>query len=258
MTARYFIDLSYNGTRFHGWQVQPNAPTIQETLEKALFKLTQKKLKTIGAGRTDTGVHASHFMTHFNTEQAQVIDLKELTLSLNAVLPSDIVVHRILPVHEDLHARFSAISRNYEYHIVKEKNPFRHEFVYCYNGYLDVAKMNNAARMLPRFKDFTSFSKLHSQTGTNFCKIMEAYWTEVENELVFTIRADRFLRDMVRAIVGTMLQIGSGKRTPEEIENILSAKDRGMAGPSAPARGLILNSIEYPEDSFNLHARSPR
>jgi len=255
MATRYFMELSFNGTRFHGWQIQPNAPTIQGTLENALRKVTRLGLKTTGAGRTDTGVHARHFIAHFNTGQALKMKPEELAFSLNAVLPSDIVVHRIFQVRRDLHARFSATSRTYEYHIVREKDPFLDEFVYYYHGRLDMEKMNSAARILPGLKDFTSFSKLHTQTATNRCEIMEACWKEDYPELVFVIRADRFLRDMVRTIVGTLLQVGSGKLKPEDIVNIVSAKDRGKAGPSAPARGLILSSIEYPAGSFN-HSES--
>jgi len=246
MSNRYFIDLSFNGTRFHGWQIQPNASTIQGVLERALHQITHLKLKTTGAGRTDSGVHAKHFIAHFNVEAEFEVETTELTFSLNAVLPTDIVIHRIFRVQDDLHARFSAIARTYEYHIVSDKDPFRHEFVYQYSGKLNLEKMNKAAQMLLHFKDFTSFSKLHSQTMTNDCKIREAMWRQIGPEIIFRIRANRFLRDMVRALVGTMLQVGTGKLKPEEIEQIIHAKDRSKAGPSVPARGLILSSIEYP------------
>jgi len=242
---RYFIHLSYKGTKYHGWQIQPNAITIQELLQKALSVLLKTNTEIIGAGRTDTGVHASFFIAHFDTTNS--IDCKTLCLALNRTIPFDIAIHSIFQVADDAHSRFSALSRTYNYHISLTKDPFTLETSTYIWGNLDVDSMNKACDILFEYTDFTSFSKLHTDTFTNNCRIMKAQWTITENnKLLFTIKADRFLRNMVRAIVGTMLEIGRGKRTLDDFRSIIESKDRSKAGVSAPAQGLFLCAIEYP------------
>ncbi len=246
MPQRYFLQCSYKGTRYHGWQIQPNAVSVQEVLEDALSKKLREKIAVVGAGRTDTGVHASFFVLHFEAENALP---NELVYKLNSFLPADISVQKIWKVNEATHARFSALSRTYQYHISTEKNPFNTDLSYRYLKPLDVEKMNEAAKTLFEFEDFTSFSRLHTDVKTNNCKIYQAGWKLENTQLVFTIKADRFLRNMVRAIVGTLLEVGQGKLSVEEFKNIIELKDRGAAGASAPAQGLFLVDIEYPEES---------
>ena len=242
---RYFIQLAYNGSNYHGWQVQPNAITVQEVLSKAVSVLTRKETEVIGAGRTDTGVHASFFVAHF--ESSEPIDHDYLCRKLGVFLPTDISVQTIFPVDSEMHARFSALSRTYHYFISNNKEPFRKEFVaYCPYP-LDIDSMNKAARLLFNYIDFTSFSKLHTDVKTNNCKIMKAEWREENGLLVFEIKADRFLRNMVRAIVGSLVDVGRGKSTVEGFKAIIEAKNRCQAGTSVPANGLFLTNIEYPE-----------
>lgn len=243
--ARYFIQLSYKGTNFHGWQIQPNAATVQETLEKALSLLLREDTKIIGCGRTDTGVHAQQFFAHFTSKNLS-IPKDKLTYKLNGILPNSIAIQRIFEVAEDAHARFDATSRTYKYYISKVKTAFDYEKNYFYPFELNLRVMNEAAQLLMKYEDFTSFSKLHTDVKTNICKITEAYWEENEKQLIFTITADRFLRNMVRAIVGTLLNVGKGKCSIEEFEQIIIAKDRGLAGSSAPPEGLFLYEITYP------------
>lgn len=247
MTQRYFLQCSYNGTRYHGWQIQPNAISVQEVLEEALSIILREKIAIMGAGRTDTGVHASFFILHFNTSVSEIESAK-MVYKLNSFLPSDIAIQKIWKVADEAHARFSALSRTYKYFISTEKNPFNTEISFRYLKPLDVEKMNLAAHTLFDYEDFTSFSRLHTDVKTNNCKIFKAEWTEENNRLVFTIKADRFLRNMVRAIVGTLLEVGLGKLTVDEFKNIIELKDRGAAGASAPAHGLFLVDIEYPEE----------
>lgn len=249
MTQRYFLQLSYKGTCYHGWQVQPNAISVQEVMEKALSVLLREEISVVGAGRTDTGVHASFFVLHFDTEKED-IDSVNLAYKLNRFLPSDIAVRKLWKVKNGAHARFDAVSRTYHYYISTKKDPFATETSYTYTGFLDVDKMNKAAKVLFEFVDFTSFSKLHTDVKTNNCKIFQAEWKAEGAQLVFFIKADRFLRNMVRAIVGTLLEVGKGKLTVKEFREIIEAKDRGGAGASAPAEGLFLTDIEYPEDIY--------
>ncbi|MBS9767960.1 MAG: tRNA pseudouridine(38-40) synthase TruA [Flavobacteriaceae bacterium] len=243
--ARFFIQLNYKGTNFHGWQIQPNAVTVQETLEKALSLLLREEIKIIGCGRTDTGVHAKDFFAHFDCEKLN-FELPKLTFKLNSLLPKDIAIQRIFEVSSDAHARFDATERTYKYYISKVKTPFTYEQSYFYPFALDCTAMNKASEQLLNYSDFTSFSKLHTDSKTNICKIKQAYWRETETELVFTITADRFLRNMVRAIVGTLLEVGKGKCSIADFCEIIEAKDRGKAGSSAPAEGLFLYRILYP------------
>ncbi len=245
MPQRYFLQLSYKGTNYHGWQIQPNAISVQEVIEDALSKILREKIAVVGAGRTDTGVHASFFILHFEAENTIPENL-DLVYKLNSFLPHDIAVQKVWKVSADLHARFSATSRTYKYYITTEKNPYGVETSHKYLKPLDVANMNEAAQTLFDYEDFTSFSRLGTEVKTNNCKIMKAAWTVEEKELVFTIKADRFLRNMVRAVVGTLLEVGKGKLTIQQFREIIEQKDRGAAGASASAQGLFLVDIEYP------------
>ncbi len=244
---RYLVKLSYKGTRFHGWQIQPNAVTVQETLEQAFSLLLRQNIKITGAGRTDTGVHALVFYAHFDLEDPKEINCAKLTFRLNSYLSEDIVIHKIQPVSSDFHSRFSAISRTYEYRIHLKKNPFLHGLSYFFYSDPDFEKMNQASSLLLDYKDFTSFSKLHTDTTNNLCKIFRAQWKAREEEYVFTIEANRFLRNMVRAITGTLFDVGKGKISPDDFASIIEAKNRSCAGVSAPACGLFLTEVKYPE-----------
>ena len=249
MIQRYFIELAYNGTRFHGWQVQPNAKSVQGLLEHALGTICREKISVTGAGRTDTGVHASYFVAHFESEKEN-LDHPDFTYKLNSFIGTDLVIYRITLVSQDTHARFSAISRTYHYYLTQRKDPFAQETSWYFKRALDVNKMNFACAVLFDYSDFTSFSRLHTDVKTNNCKVFYARWSQKGHQLVFTIKADRFLRNMVRAIVGTMIEIGQGKLSIDEFKKIIEAKDRGAAGASAPAEGLFLANIVYPEELF--------
>ena len=246
---RYFITLSYDGTRYHGWQVQPNGDTVQQRLQDALSTLLRQPVEVVGAGRTDTGVHARMMVAHFDIEdncQLLSIQARGWERVLNKLLPPDIAVQDVCQVADDMHARFSATSRTYHYYIHTCKDPFlaAHSWQIPYK--LDFAKMNEAARVLLEYKDFTSFSKLHTDTKTNLCDLREAYWEEVAGgQWRFTITANRFLRNMVRAIVGTLVEVGRGRIDIEEMRRIVEAKDRQKAGESVPAKALFLASIQY-------------
>lgn len=241
---RYFIHLAYNGTNYHGYQIQPQSNSIQEELEKCLsFKLGQKVAVT-GCGRTDTGVHARNFYAHFDVAEL-VANVAKLTEQVNLFLPSDIVIFRIWQVEDQFHARFDALSRTYHYYISRTKNPFHTLDSYYLYGDLDVAMMQQAADLLFEYEDFTSFSKLHTQVKTNNCRIMDARWFEQDGLLVFRIKADRFLRNMVRAIVGTLLEVGRGKMSLQGFRNVIEKKDRCLAGLSVPAHALFLEDVEY-------------
>ena len=244
LMQRYFLQLSYNGTRYFGWQKQPNAISVQEVIEKALSTVLRAEIAVVGAGRTDTGVHASFYVAHFDVSN-EIAEPEKLMYHLNRFLPGDIAIQKIWKVGNDLHARFSAISRTYKYFISTVKDPFQTETSFQYTGFLDVEKMNEAALVLYEYQDFTSFSKLHTDVKTNNCKIFQAEWKTENNQLVFTIKADRFLRNMVRAIVGTLLEVGKGKITVDDFRKIIERQDRRAAGTSAPAHGLFLVDIEY-------------
>lgn len=247
---RYFIQLSYKGTNYHGWQIQPNAISVQEVVEKTLSTVLRQIVEVVGAGRTDTGVHASFFMLHFDLNE-ELNNLENLVYKLNSLLPTDIAIQKIWQVSNDLHARFSAVSRTYKYYISTKKNPFKADTSFKYLLPLDIGKMNEAARILAEYEDFTSFSRLHTDVKTNNCKILWAEWEVLNTQLIFTIKADRFLRNMVRAIVGTLLEVGKGKLSLSDFRKIIEAKDRGAAGASAPAKGLFLVDVEYPEEILN-------
>lgn len=247
---RYFIFLSYTGTSFHGWQIQPDAPTVQKTLDNALSLVLSEDIASTGAGRTDTGVHASLFCAHFDSKKEDLLSDKKLIFRLNRLLPADIAIKSIRKVHPDTNARYSAISRTYEYIISRTKDPFLYSYSWFIHGNIDVAAMNNACSLLMKHSDFTSFSRLHSDAKTNICKVYSAGWSETCDRLIFTVRADRFLRNMVRAIVGTMIELGTGKIDLQKFEEIIEARDRCRAGRSAPAKGLFLTDIEYPAEIF--------
>lgn len=248
--TRYFIFISYKGTSYHGWQVQPNSVTVQQILENALSVVLNEKISTIGAGRTDTGVHASFFCAHFDSEIADLLTVKNLIFRLNTFLPPDISVNSIKKVVPDANARYSAVSRTYKYYISKIKDPFFDNSSWYLHGNLDIRLMNEACKILKIHSDFTSFSKLHSDAKTNICAVYSAQWEEIEKRIIFTIKADRFLRNMVRAIVGTMINVGYAKIDLKEFDDIILAKDRCKAGLSAPAKGLFLVDIEYPEEIY--------
>ena len=242
---RYFIKLAYNGTNYHGWQIQDNARTVQQELNERISLMLSQEINLIGCGRTDTGVHAREFYAHFDLPDEYGEVDKQLAFRLNAFLPEDIVIFSVFQVPSDFHARFDAKSRTYKYYISRQKDPFRTGLAYTYHAPLELKKMTDAAGILFDYEDFTSFSKLHTQTKTNICRIMEAEWEEEDRMFVFTIKADRFLRNMVRAIVGTLLEIGKGKLAVEDMKRIIEAKDRSQAGFSVPAQGLFLEKIEY-------------
>jgi len=244
---RYILQISYNGTRYFGWQRQLNAISVQEVIEKTLSTVLREEIAVVGAGRTDTGVHASYYVLHFDTSN-EISEPDKLVYHLNRFLPNDIAIQKIRKTSQNFHARFSAVSRTYKYFICTEKNPFQPETCYQFTVPLDIEKMNFAAQVLFEFTDFTSFSKLHTDVKTNNCKIFRAEWNSENSVLVFTIKADRFLRNMVRAIVGTLLEVGKGKMTVNDFRKIIETKDRCAAGTSAPAKGLFLADIEYPEE----------
>ena len=246
MPFRYFIELQYNGTNFHGWQIQPNALTVQAEINEKLSILLKHPIETTGAGRTDTGVHARQFFAHFDLPEDIVKNLKSLTGKLNLFLPDDISLQRIIPVDSKAHARFDATSRTYKYYISTRKNVFRNEYSWPIFQKLHRENMQLGAELLLNYNDFTSFSKLHSDNKTNLCNLFSAEWSTEDEMLVFTIKADRFLRNMVRAIVGTLVLLGRKKITQQQLAEIIELKDRSQAGESAPARGLFLHEIEYP------------
>ena len=248
--TRYFIFISYKGTSYHGWQIQPNSVTVQKILEEALSVVLKEKISTVGAGRTDTGVHATFFCAHFDSISSDLLIIKNLIFRLNRYLPPDISVSSIRQVLPDANARYSAISRTYKYYISRIKDPFFGNSSWYIHGYINTAAMNEACRILLQHSDFTSFSKLHSNAKSNICKIYNAVWEESESRLTLIIKADRFLRNMFRAIVGTMVEIGFEKMDLKEFEEIILVKDRCKAGKSAPAKGLFLVDVEYPEEIF--------
>ncbi|MDH6305082.1 tRNA pseudouridine38-40 synthase [Parabacteroides sp. PF5-5] len=249
---RYFIYLGYNGKNYCGWQVQPNGVTVQQTLEEALATLFRCPVPVVGAGRTDAGVHARLMVAHFDFPES-IDDLPFLKEKLNRLLPKDIAVYKVVPVKEDAHARFDAVSRTYHYYITTRKDPFMYEFVYKMHGSLDFDAMNEACRVLYDTVDFTSFSKLHTDVKTNNCRVTYAGWEREGENWKFTITADRFLRNMVRAIVGTLIEVGRGKLSIQEFKEVIEAKDRCRAGTSVPGHALFLADVQYPEALFKVN-----
>ena len=247
---RYFIHLSYNGKAFCGWQNQPNGVAVQQCIEDALSMILRKRVSIVGAGRTDAGVHARCMIAHFDWEEP-LNSLPSMVEKLNRILPRTIAIYQISPVCPDAHARFDALSRTYHYYVSTQKDPFNFEFSYKYPGILDFARMNEACSVLFDYIDFTSFSKLHTDVKTNNCRIMRAEWVKKEEHLwVFIVQADRFLRNMVRAIVGTLLEVGRGKLSLEGFRAVIEAKNRGRAGTSVPGSALFLVDVEYPKEVY--------
>lgn len=245
MAFRYFMHLAYNGAPYHGWQRQPNACSVQEELEKALSTVLRQPVAVTGAGRTDTGVNARCMYAHFDVEK-EIADTSRLVASLNSIVGRDIAVYSIVRVADDAHARFDATSRTYKYFIGKQKSPFGYHFAWTPPYALDLEAMNAAAAHLFDYTDFTSFSKLHTDVKTNNCRIDYARWDDEGDRLVFTITADRFLRNMVRAIVGTLVDVGRHKITVEQFCQIIERKNRCEAGTSVPGNALFLWDITYP------------
>lgn len=243
---RYFIELAYNGSKFHGWQIQKNAKSVQEFLNHALSMVSSEKIETTGAGRTDTGVHALQMFAHFDSHLSPQ-QWNDKVFHLNCILDEDIVVKRIFRVNANAHARFDATSRSYEYHISLGKNPFNKDFSYNFKGKPDIVKMNEAAGLLFQYEDFSCFSKSNTQVFTNNCKILHSQWKESDESMIYYISANRFLRNMVRAITGTLLNVGVGKINVEEFKKIIENKNRSDAGMSVPAKGLFLTSVCYPD-----------
>jgi tRNA pseudouridine38-40 synthase len=250
LKTRYFIRISYKGTLYHGWQIQANSKTIQEALNQDLSIILNEKIEVTGTGRTDTGVHARVFYAHFDSLQSDLHKDSNLAFRINGKLPKDIAVQGIFKVKPDAHARFDAILRTYEYHIIRKKDPFLTELVHYIYGDLDFESMKKATALLTEVSDFTSFSKVDTDVKTNICKVYRADWNIDPEKMIFTITADRFLRDMVRAIVGTLLDIGFGRINIEEFSKIIEQKNRSAAGNSVPAKGLFLINIQYPPEIF--------
>ncbi|MBR4994854.1 MAG: tRNA pseudouridine(38-40) synthase TruA [Alistipes sp.] len=249
---RYFIELSYDGAAYCGWQRQPDAPTVQQALEQALSTLLREPIEVVGAGRTDTGVNASYYVAHFDIEKG-VNDCAQLVYKLNLILPQDIAVRRVRAVKAEAHARFDAVEREYTYYISQRKNPFRRYSAWQYYVPLDVERMNEAAAKLLEYDDFTSFAKLNSNNKTNICRVVKAEWRRADGDddlLIFTIRADRFLRNMIRAIVGTLVDVGRGRYSVDDFERILHSRDLSLSSAGAPAQGLFLSDVAYSEDIY--------
>lgn len=242
---RFFLQIAYDGSAFHGWQRQVNALSVQQSIEEALSLLLTESIAITGAGRTDAGVHAHRLYAHFDVDKP--IDIEDLKFRLNRFLPSTIVVHTIIQVKEDAHARFDAISRSYRYTIETVKNPFSWHYAHLVELPLDLRVMNEAAKYLLGSQDFECFSRSHTDVKTFYCDIKKALFTKVDTQIIFEITADRFLRNMVRAIVGSLLEVGLGKREPAWINEVIASKSRSQAGASVPAKGLSLTSVEYPK-----------
>lgn len=250
---RYFAELRYNGESYCGWQRQNDAPTVQQTIEKALSTLLREDITTVGAGRTDTGVNAAYYVLHFDTTEP-LSDCNWLVSKLNALLPPDIAFFSVQAVSDEAHARFDAVEREYRYRIELHKNPFVRSSWY-YHAPLDVEQMNRAAALLLNYEDFTSFAKLNSNNKTNICHITKAEWRRENDTLWFTIRANRFLRNMVRSIVGTLADVGRGRYTPDDFERIVAARDLSLSSGGAPAQGLFLWDVTYPDTIFVRKAK---
>lgn len=244
---RYFLRLAYNGTAYHGWQVQPDMTTVQGVIQKSMSLLLRKEIEIVGAGRTDTGVHATEYFAHFDCEDLPVEDF---IFRLNSLLPNDIAINNLYPMTEKAHARFDALLRSYTYTITTRKDPFLTGTAYYTWTKLDLNRMNKAAAILQTYHDFESFSKSNTDVNNYLCQIEEANWVQENHLLIFKITANRFLRNMVRAIVGTLINVGLGKQPPEQLHEIIASKNRSMAGVSVPAHGLSLTKITYPETIF--------
>lgn len=246
---RYFAELSYLGKNYHGWQIQPNAISVQEVVQSSLSTILRQKIEVMAAGRTDAGVHAAQMFVHFDVDLT--LDAEVYCYKMNALLPNDIVFHHIFRVTDQAHARFDATKRSYQYRVLQGRSPFTNEVQWQINQTLDVKAMNQAANFLLDFTNFKCFSRSKTDVRTYDCDIYKAEWEQQGQELIFHISADRFLRNMVRAIVGTMFQVGVGKIKPEDIKEIIKSEDRSNAGASAPAHGLFLTEVLYPKTIIN-------
>lgn len=246
---RYFLKLSYRGTHFHGWQIQPNAPSVQALLQDKISLILGQATLLIGAGRTDTGVHAREMFAHFDSEEA-IEAPANFCRRLNSMLGPEVAVQALLPVRAQAHARFDACEREYHYYLHQEKDPFLQDRSHFVHQTLDWGKMREASALLIGRHDFSSFSKSRTQVNNYYCDLRVARWEQVGRQWVFVISADRFLRNMVRAIVGTLLDVGRAKLSPEQVAAVLAARDRRQAGESAPAQGLFLTRVDYPQDIF--------
>ena len=246
---RYFIRLSFDGTGFHGWQAQRNAVSVQKILADAISMIVREEVMLTGCGRTDTGVHAHEYLAHMDlSQELNKTQRDKLAFKLNSYLGDDVAIQAIFPVRQNAHARFSAVRRTYKYFITRVKNPFLRNYSHYIYGPIDIDQMNKGADLIMQFSDFTSFTKVDSDSKTRICHINEAGWENDGDLLVFTISADRFLRNMVRAIVGTLLDLGAGKMSLRDLKLVIEAKNRSDAGESVPAGGLFLEHIEYPGD----------
>ena len=249
MFLRYFIELSYHGKNYHGWQIQPNEISVQETIEKALSTLLKQPISVIGCGRTDSGVHARQFFLHVDIEGD--IDKEKLKFKLNSFLPEDIAIFQIVEVRDDAHARFDAVSRSYQYQVSLVKNVFENDLsLKIQENDLDIDKMNQAAQLMMDYSDFKCFSRSKTDVKTYQCSISESVWIKEGNKLIYCVTANRFLRNMVRAIVGTLLEVGKHKMSLDQFRKVIESRDRTMAGASAKAKGLYLTHIQYPKRIF--------
>lgn len=245
MKKRFFFECAYDGTNYSGWQKQPNAVTIQEEIEEKLSRLfPREEIDIVGCGRTDAGVHAKSSFFHIDLPESY--ELEQLQFKLNNMLPADIAINRVIEVGEGAHARFDATKRTYQYFLHHKKLPFHQYDSWFFPRSLDIDKMNEGAKYILGKQDFTSFSKLHTDVNNNFCEVYHLEWTKKGDQLQFEITANRFLRNMVRAIVGTLIEVGLGNIEPEDVKLIIGQQDRGKAGFSVPAKGLFLKNVEYP------------
>jgi len=242
---RYFIELSYKGTAYNGWQKQNNSLGVQQVLEEAMSKVLRKTVEITGSSRTDTGVHAEQQFAHFDSEEIE--DTDQLVYKINGMIPFDIAVRRIMAVPDDINSRFAATYRRYEYRISRAKNPFLINQAYVLRAELDLESMNTAASLLLQYQNFESFSKIHTNVNNFLCNITEAVWVEKGDLLIFSVKSNRFLRGMVRALVGTLLEVGKGKKSVADFEKVILSKNRKSAGAQAPAEGLFLVEVGYPE-----------
>ena len=245
---RYFVKLAYKGTHYHGWQIQANAHTVQAALQDAFGTLLKMPIEITGSGRTDTGVHALEQVAHFDFETG--LNEKQLAHQLNGILPKDIVIHNITNVKPEAHARFDATERSYQYVISPIKDPFTNEMSYFFKKEVDISLMNKAATKLIGIKDFQSFSKVKTEVNTFICEVKKAFWKKENEKLVFCVTANRFLRGMVRALVGTLLEVGLGKLSIEAFVGVIESRDRTKAGRAVPPEGLFLTSVRYPENIY--------
>jgi len=246
---RYFFEIAYLGTNYHGWQIQPNAITVQEVVNQSISKILKQDVNVSGSGRTDTGVHCKQQFFHADIETTLSTD--DLCYKLNSLLPYDISISKIAPVNSDAHARFDAISRSYQYHISTRKDPFRKELSYYFSKPLNIQNMNDAAALLCGEEvDYEAFSRIKTSVNNFICTVSKAYWEQKDESLVFHITANRFLRGMVRAIVGTLLDVGEGRTAVNDISEIIASRDRQKAGRAAPAHGLYLSKVIYPENVY--------